>query len=156
VVIVGRATALPGVVTQQSGLCGNHIEVRGDAADIAVVGNVERAARIGDRCLLTFRSLIQQRQTGQPILHLLNAPAPIRDNWLPTRHRRRGLAARLARLRPPLKIGCKRSPPSDQKALGALTSVAIVAAFPSATPTQSNMRIKRSRPKPTCAFSNAI
>ncbi len=59
------------LVAQQRRLRGDHVEVAGDAADIAVVGDLQRATRVGDRGVLCARGLRQFVQSRQAVFHLL-------------------------------------------------------------------------------------
>src|SRR6202142_2553444 len=50
------------LIGEQSGLRGNDVEVSRHSANVAAVGDIERAPRIFNRCLLSFRGAVEDRK----------------------------------------------------------------------------------------------
>ena len=56
---------------EQSCLRGNNVKVTSDSADVTIVGNRERAARIFDRSSLRRESLCERAQIADAVFHFL-------------------------------------------------------------------------------------
>ena len=77
------------LVIQERGLCGDHVQVAGDATDIPVIGELQRPSRVGYGCVLRGAGLTQGTETRKTVLDLLkrsqNGFAVIGDGFVISR-----------------------------------------------------------------------